>query len=385
MRIAFLGSEGVPYPNAFAKITEEVGSRLVERGHEVLVYGRRRCAPEDTRYRGMMRVPLSSWNSKHLDTITFSFLSTLHLLRSGWADIAHYHGIGPSVLAGLPALRGMKSVVHIHGLDWQRAKWGRLARRCLRFSEATAVRSPHAAVAVSEGLKAYLEDRYRRTVYYVPQGVDRPHQRRPELIDSLGLQPRRYIFFMGRLVPEKGLHYLLEAYRRLADRRAGPGLPPLVVAGGGAHSDEYVRRVQDSAPAGVRFLGHVEGQLKEELLSHAYLYVQPSEMEGLSLALLEAMSYGNAVLVSDIPENMEAVGEHGVSFRSRDIDDLTGKLVELLRDPTGVRAIGERAREHVLSRYSWDLVAEQLEAVYQRVLTPTGRAAVVEPERGPAQ
>jgi glycosyltransferase involved in cell wall biosynthesis len=240
-------------------------------------------------------------------------------------------------------------------------------------------------VAVSEGLKAYLEDRYQRTVYYVPQGVDRPHQRRPELIDSLGLQPRRYIFFMGRLVPEKGLHYLLEAYRRLADGPAGPELPPLIVAGGGAHSDEYVRRVQDSAPPGVRFLGHVEGQLKEELLSHAYLYVQPSEMEGLSLALLEAMSYGNAVLVSDIPENMEAVGEQGVSFRSRDIDDLTGKLAELLRDPTGVRAIGERAREHVLSRYSWDLVAEQLEAVYQRVLTPTGRAAVVEPEGGPAQ
>src|SRR3990170_4703268 len=105
MRIAFLGSEGVPYPNAFAKITEEIGARLVERGHEVLVYGRRRYVPEITPYRGMLRVAVPSWNSKHFDTITFSLLSTLHLMRSGWADVAHYHGIGPSILAALPRLR----------------------------------------------------------------------------------------------------------------------------------------------------------------------------------------------------------------------------------------------------------------------------------------
>jgi glycosyltransferase involved in cell wall biosynthesis len=385
MRIAFLGSEGVPYPNAFAKISEEIGWRLVERGHEVLVYGRRRYVPEATPYRGMMRVPVSSWNSKHLDTITFTFLSTLHLLRSGWADIAHYHGIGPSVLAVMPALRGMKSVVHIHSLDWQRAKWGLLARRYLRLSEAAAVRLPQATVTVSRGLKAYLEDRYGRTVYYVPQGLDRPVRRQPRVLGTLGLLPGRYLLYMGRLVPEKGLHYLLEAYRRLVDGSAGPEPPPLVVAGGGAHSDDYARRVQDTAPPGVRFLGQVEGRLKEELLSHAYLYIQPSELEGLSLALLEAMSYGNAVLVSDIPENMEAVGEHGVSFHSRDVDDLTERLAALLRDPTGVRALGPRAREHVLSSYSWDRVAEEMEAVYRQVLTRTGEVVAVGPEGRPAQ
>jgi len=385
MRIAILGSEGVPYPNAFAKISEEIGCRLVERGHEVLVYGRRRFVPDATPYRGMMRVPIPSWNSKHLDTITFTFLSTLHLLRSGWADIAHYHGIGPSLLAVLPPLRGMKSVVHVHALDWQRAKWGLFARRYLRLSEATAVRVPQATVAVSLGLKAYLEGRYGRTVYYVPQGLDRPVRRQPKVLGTLSLRPGRYLLYMGRLVPEKGLHYLLEAYRRLANGSAGPEPPPLVVAGGAAHSDDYVRRVQDSAPPGVHFLGHVEGRLKEELLSQAYLYIQPSEMEGLSLALLEAMSYGNAVLVSDIPENLEAVAEHGVTFRSRDVDDLAERLATLLRDPAGVRLLGQHAREHVLSRYSWDRVAEEMEAVYHHVLTRTGEVVAVGPEGRPAQ
>jgi glycosyltransferase involved in cell wall biosynthesis len=382
VRIAYLGSEGVPYPGAFAKITEEIGARLVDRGHEILVYGRRRLVPEATPYRGIARVPLPSWNSKHLDTITFSALSTLDLLRSGWADVAHFHGIGPAVLAPLPALRRTKSVVHVHALDWKRSKWGLGARLCLQLGEAAAVRFPTATVVVSRELQSYFEARHGSNVHYVPQGVDPPAPADPEMLGALGLEPRRYLLYMGRLVPEKGLHYLLEAFGRLS--AAGETSLPLVVAGGGSHTDAYVRRIRSTASPRVMFLGHVDGRLKRELLSHAQLYVQPSEIEGLSLALLEAMSYGNAALVSDIPENLEAAGRYATSFQSGSADDLTEKLAAMLGSPDELRALGERARRYVLSTYSWDRVADEMEALYRRVLSGS-EVAVIEGEGRPAR
>lgn len=377
MRIAFLGSEGVPYPNAFAKITEEIGQRLVGRGHEVLVFGRRHFVPDSTPYHGMLRVPLPSWNSKHLDTLSFTFLSVIHLLCSGWADVAHIHGIGPSILARLPSLRRTKSVVHFHALDWRRAKWGPLARRYLQLSEAAAVRLPDATVVVSQELKSYIKQRYGRSVYYVPQGVDKPNRRPPAEILTLGLKPQQYVLFLGRLVPEKGLHHLIEAYRRLA-ARGGLGLPPLVVAGGAAHTDEYARWLKETAPADVRFLGHVTGRLKDELFSHASVFVQPSELEGLSLGLLEAMSYGNAVLASDIPENVEAARDAAIYFQTRDVDHLASQLEGLLRRPQRAQELGDRAAAYVGSHYSWDLVSSEMEDVYRSVLRPTKPVAMRE-------
>ena len=367
MRIAFLGSEGIPYPNAFAKITEEIGARLVERGHDVVVFGRRHLVPESSPYRGMLRVPVRSWNSKHLDTLSSTFLSSLKLLSSGWADIAHFHGIGPAVLAGLPKLRGTRSVVHFHAQDWRRAKWGRLARKYLQMSEVAAIRLPDATVVVSNELREYVERRYGRSVYYVPQGVDQPNRQAPSEILALGLKPQEYLLFMGRLVPEKGLHHLMEAYRRLSMQNGGRILP-LVVAGGAAHTDEYVRSLRKTAPPEVSFLGHVTGRSKDELLSHAYAFVQPSELEGLSLGLLEAMSYGNAVLASDIPENVEAAGSAAAYFRSRDVDDLVRRIGEFLDQPERVHELRERAAARAASRHSWDVVTSEMENVYESVL-----------------
>jgi glycosyltransferase involved in cell wall biosynthesis len=372
MRIAFLGSEGVPYPNAFAHITEQIGTRLVDRGHEVLVYGRKHFVPESTPYRGMQRVALPSLNTKHFDTISFVMLSALHLLRTGWADVAHIHGIGPSTFAKLPRLRGTKSVVHLHALDWQRAKWGGFAKRYLQLSETAAVRLPDATVVVSETLKAYVQERYNRVAHYVPQGVEPPEKETPSEILSLGLEPRGFLLFMGRLVPEKGVHYLVEAYRRLTERGS---MPPLIIAGGAAHTDSYATELKASAPDGVQFLGHVDGRLKRELLTHAGLFVQPSELEGLSLGLLEAMSYGNAVLASDIPENVEAASTHAAYFHSKDVDHLTEQLGMLLDSPSETLLLGERGAEFVTERYSWDHVASEMEAVYQSILRGGARSS----------
>lgn len=378
MRVAFLGAEGVPYPAAFAKITEEVGSRLVERGHEVTVYCRPRYVAQRGPYRGMNRVQIPSWDTKHLDTLSFTFLSTIDLFVHRRAEIAHYHAIGPAPLGVLPRLRGIRTVVQIHGLDWRRAKWGSLAKRYLRFGEYAAVRWADAVVAVSRGLKENLESRYHRTVQYIPQGVERFPPRRPLQLRSLNLKAGQFILYMGRLVPEKGCHHLLEAFRQI-----GTDLP-LVIAGGAAHSDEYFNSLRTLAGESVVFLGPVDDALKQELLSHCLVYVQPSELEGLSLALLEAMSCGACVLVSDIPENLEAIEEHGATFRNCDPDDLAQKLRSLLRDRDLIGALGRRAQEYVHDRYDWDQVTDKFEELYKSLERPRVAPTAADRTRGPA-
>ncbi len=363
MRIAFLGAEGVPYPAAFAKITEEVGRRLAERGHEVTVYCRSRMVSDKGSYLGMRRIRIPSLDTKHLDTLSFVLLSALDLIGRRRADVAHFHGIGPAPLAVLPRAAGIKTVAQVHGQDWQRAKWGSFAKRYIRLGERAAVRWTDAPVAVSRGLKTYLEGLYQRPVHYIPQGVEHIPAFPPEEILALGLKPKGYVLFMGRLVPEKGCHYLLDAYRKL------PSGVPLVVAGGSAHTDEYAQQLRNKAAGDVRFLGHVDGRLKYELLTNALLFVQPSEMEGLSLGLLEAMSAGACILVSDIPENLEAVDGHAFIFRSGDSDDLREKMSALLADPAEAVASGERAQNFVREVYDWDTVAKAFEALYEGLLT----------------
>lgn len=363
MRIAFVGAEGVPYPNAFAKITEEIGTRLVTNGHSVLVFCRRRFVNDWTDYRGMKRVVLDSWNTKHLDTITFSTLATLLLLLRRYSvDLVHFHGIGPSTLSLLPRPLGMKSVVHVHGLDWQRAKWGRLAKTYLRLGEYSSIYFPNATVVVSRLLKEYFERKFGRPTTFIPQGVDVYSKAPPDEILKLGICPYRYILFMGRLVPEKGCHSLIKAYEQLH-----PNLQ-LIIAGAPAHTDDYARELIKCESPNVYFLGHVSGRLKQELLSYPYLYVQPSEMEGLSLALLEAMSYGNCVLVSDIPENLEAIGESGVTFKNKDCCDLAAKIDYLEKDPALVHEYRQKAEACVRATYNWDRVASRFEQLYSAVL-----------------
>jgi glycosyltransferase involved in cell wall biosynthesis len=271
-------------------------------------------------------------------------------------------------LSFLPKIRGIKAVVHVHALDWKREKWGLLARRFLMASEGASVRFPDATVAVSKELRHYLENKYGHRVDFVPQGVDHPDPQEPDEILRLGLMPSNYVLFMARLVPEKGLHHVLDAYAAIQGSGVGSSLPPLVVAGSGAHSSQYVEHVRGVAPAGTRFRGHVDGRLKAELLSHATLFVQPSDVEGLSIGLLEAMAYSNTVLASDIPENVEAGGESVAYFRSGDPKSLRLELEKLFEDPVRRERLAAAAKQHVKQGHDWDSIAQLLEQVYTRVL-----------------
>ena len=277
-------------------------------------------------------------------------------------DVVHFHALGPSLFSPLPRLAGSSTVVTVHGLDWQREKWGRVAAWFLRQCEGPAVRFPDRTIVVSKTLRDHFREHHRHETTYIPNGTVPAQPRGPRKLAALGLSPGKYVLFVGRLVPEKGVHYLCEAFNRIDTDMT------LALVGGLSFSQAYVDILRRFEGPRVKLLDYVFGEALEELWSNAYMVVQPSTMEGQSIALLEALSYGRCVLISNIPENMEVAEECSVNFRSKDVDDLRVKLEFLIRNPAEVERYGEKAREHILSHYSWDTVAESTAEVYRELV-----------------
>ena len=358
-----IGQKGVPATyGGIERHVEEIGARLVEAGHEVRVYTREHYAPGREPYRGMERVPTWCHNTKHLDTITHTVSAGLHVIRHP-VDLVHFHALGPSALTWLPRLRGMPVLVTLHGLDWEREKWGAMASYLLEKCEYPALHVPRRTIVVSRTLQRYFEEKYRIRPDYIPNGVNAAVAQPASLLEKWGLESRGFYLFLGRLTPEKGAHFLTEAFPASGSARK------LVVAGGSAATDDYVAELHRTAdPASTVFTGYVHGADLQVLLDHAYAVVLPSTLEGLSIALLEALAYGRCVLVSDIPENLEVVEEHAPRFRSGDVADLTRALAELDRDPGRVAAYEEAARRHLRDRFTWETVVAELQEVYGSVL-----------------
>ena len=356
------GIKGVPVPAGAEIVAEQVGSRLVQRGHQVTLYVRAHYTPRILKeYKGMRLVHLASIPTKNFDAITHSFLACLAAIFSD-AEIIHIHATGNSVFAWLPRLFGKKTIVQSHGLDWQRAKWGRFAKIYLRLSDYSTVHFPNAVTAVSKKMTAYYQGLTRRPISYIPNGVEHRESQPPNLIHSLGLRGNDYILFAARFVPEKGAHYLIQAFNRInTDKK-------LVLAGDGSYGDQYAEQLKKQASEKILFPGFVQGQLFEELLSNAYLFVLPSDIEGLSTGLLEAMSFGNCVLVSDIEENIEAVGDAGCIFEAGNAHDLMLKLSDLLTNVYRVKQYRTLAKERAGVYDDWDKVTDEIEALYRELL-----------------
>jgi glycosyltransferase involved in cell wall biosynthesis len=357
-----IGVKGIPHPGGIENVVEELGARLAEKGHEVTVYVRARYTPRSrSTHRGMHLVHLPSLPTKHFDAITHSLVATMHAMSNG-ADVAHVHSIGLSPLTLPFRLRSIPTVLQSHGLDWQRDKWGAIAKTYLRVTDRGAVLFPTVTTVVSRKMKRYYETTMGKQVIYIPNGVDSSPRRSPDQLPRLGLCGDDYILFASRLVPEKGLPYLLDAYRAIPKPRK-----KLVIAGDSNYGDRYAAALKHQATEDILFLGFVRGQLFEELLSCAYLYVLPSDIEGLSTGLLQAMSFGNCVLVSDIEENLEVIGESGMSFRRGNVADLRDKLEMLLTRDDLVRQYRAQAAAHVRKHYNWDDVADEYEQLYSRL------------------
>lgn len=363
MKIAMFGIKGIPVPAGAENVAEQVGSRLVQRGHQVTVYVRPHYTPRTLKeYKGMRLVHLPSIPSKNLDAITHGFLSSLAAMASD-AEVIHIHSTGNSIFSLLPRLLGKKTVVQSHGLDWQRAKWGKFAKFYLRLTDYSSIYFPNTITAVSKKMTAYYQNLTGRKVLYIPNGVSPPEHLPPNRIRQYGLEGNDYILFAARLVPEKGAHYLMEAYSRLKPDKK------LVIAGDGAFKDPYAERLKMQATDRIIFPGFVRGDLFHEFIGNAYLYALPSEMEGLSTGLLEAMSYGNCVLASDIEENLEVIGTAGVSFKSKNIDDLEKKLSYLLSNKREVENFRALASMRVKMHFDWEAISDRFEMLYTSLIS----------------
>ena len=335
---------------------EEICPRLASRGHEITLYCSGQVSTPEAVYKNTILRRTAAIPTKHLETLSRTFLSAC-LARFKDYDIVHFHSIGPALLSWMTKWNSNKTVVTVHGLDWQRAKWGRIARECLRVGESAAVKIPDRTIVISKHLKRYYEKEYQRDVVCIPNGVNAIAPLAPNFISQKwGLTKDSYILFASRLVQEKECHTLIEAFKTVQTDKK------LVIAGSSWHSDQYVEELKKMAQGDSRilFTGWAEGDVMNELYSNAYVYCLPSTIEGLSLALLEAMSFGVCPLISNIPENTDVVEDCGVSFKTGDREDLAAKLRQLIQDPAATKELGLAAKRLVSLNYSWDRHCDEL-------------------------
>jgi glycosyltransferase involved in cell wall biosynthesis len=365
LRVAFIGGRGlVSKYSGIETYYEEVGKRLVEMGHDVTVYCRSYFTPPVSTHEGMHLVRLPTFRSKHLETLVHTWLSTVHVMFSG-CEIVHYHAQGPALFSFFPRLVGKKTVVTVQGQDWQRKKWGRFASFTLRLGELASARLPNRTMVVSQTLQRHYQAAYGVETTYVPNGSVIRKRVAPRQLWEWGLEPDNYVLFLGRFSPEKNCHLLIEAYEKL-DTRA-----KLVLAGGSSYTNAYVDELRKHQSERVIFLDWVHGRALDELLTNAALFVLPSDLEGLSLALLDAMGAGVCVLTSDIPENREVIGSTGFTFQPGDATDLARMLGRLLSDPHGRAQAGRNAQVRVHERYLWPRIATDIGHSYAELAERT--------------
>ncbi len=372
MLIAMIGQKGVPGKAGGVEThVTELSTRLVRAGHTVVAYARTWYAPRGAdRFNGIRIVRLPSVQTKHLDTITHTLISVLHACVVVRPDVYHFHGVGPALLAWMPRLFAPHAsiVATFHCIDRQHEKWGRFARFMLWLGERAAVTFPDETIAVSKVLAAYTKQVFGKTSTYIPNGITPVRMSTdPLLLTPFGLEPFRYVAVVSRLVPHKSQHTLIAAWQKAKTEHPDAFRDvKLAIVGGSAFTDAYVAKLHAlaSGDASIVFTGTQTGDALDALFAGARFIVHPSVSEGLPIAILEAMSYGKAVLAADIPENREAIAEYGVPFAAGDVDDLAQKLTSLLVDPTRAASIGHLARAYVEDAYHWDDIAAKTMRVY---------------------
>jgi glycosyltransferase involved in cell wall biosynthesis len=369
MKVALIGQKGIPAKEGgVERHVEDLAVRLSGEGVSVLAYSRKNytgVVDKTYKYKGVKVVNLPGIPTKNLDAITHTFLACFHLLFRK-VDVIHFHSIGPSSLIWLVKILKPRTpvVATFHTQCYLHQKWSNLAKAYLKFGERMCCKWADEVIAVSEGLKDYAKRIYGRRANYLPNGItaDKKHREAGE-IKKWGLDKGNYILTVSRLVRHKGVHYLVDAYKQLnTDKK-------LVIVGGSSNTDDYVRELKEKAGGdpNIIFTGSQSGMILEELFSNACLFVQPSESEGLSIALLEAMAYGLPIITSDIPENKEVIKETGLVFENKNTKDLMSKMEYFLSRPDLMQEKGRSAKIRVEENFNWDNIAKGVEDIYKRV------------------
>lgn len=364
--IAMIGQKHIPSREGGVEIVvEELSTRMVKKGYHVIVYNRKSKHAMDkkqkitniTNYKGVELKYALTIDKKGLAAMTSSFFGSLQILFSK-ADVVHYHAEGPCAMIPLIKFFSKKKIVAtIHGLDWQRAKWGSgFASKYIKFGEKMAAKYADEIIVLSNNVQEYFKNTYNRKTNFIPNGVNKPQILKPDIIKKkYKLKKEDYILFLGRIVPEKGIHYLIEAFNKIDTNKK------LVIAGGASDTDSYYSELKEKAKANknIIFTGFVQGQELEELYSNAYIYCLPSDLEGMPLSLLEAMSYGLCCLTSDIKECSDVIADKGKTFLKSNVDDLTAKIQQLLEDENLVKKYKKESQNYILEKYNWDDIVEK--------------------------
>ncbi len=369
LNIAMIGHKRVPSREGGVEVVvEELSVRLAQMGHHVTCLNRRghHVAGEEydayvgKSYKGVRLLNVPTINRRGFAAATASFFGAL-IAAFGRYDVVHFHAEGPCAVMWIPKLFGKRCIATIHGLDHKRQKWGYFASRYIMKGERCAVKKADEIIVLSESAQQYFKETYGRDTVLIPNGVNKPVRLEPDRIgEKYGLRKDEYILFLGRLVPEKGLEYLINAYKDLHTSKK------LVIAGGSSDTKEFEEKVKDMAASDDRiiFTGFVQGRVLSELLSNCYIYVLPSDLEGMPLTLLEAMSYGQCCLVSDIPECVGVIEDKAVTFKKGNVQDLKSQMQALLANPETVEAYRKEASSYVCGKYNWDDVARKTLKLY---------------------
>lgn len=359
MRIAMIGIKAIPARfGGFETAVDELARGLVRRGHDVRVYNRSGMSSVHGNYEGVQLVTLPTVRSKSLSTIVHAFLATLHVAVRP-VDVVHYFTTGTTVCAPLPRIGGMKIVCSVDGTDWQRSKWGKLARLYLQFSERLAVLFSNAIVSDSEAVKDYYRKRYGAPSFCITYGIREAESSGAEWLQRFGLAGRDYILFVGRLVPENNVHNLIRAFEQVVTSKK------LVIVGDDPWEKSYIRSLKSTTDSRIVFTGAVYGEGYVQLQRNAYLFVLPDEVGGTHPALVEAMGFRNCVLVNDTPSNLEVIDDTGFSYKGSDNEiDLKNKLQFLVEHPDVVEVCREKALERAKRVFRWEQVVSDHEKVY---------------------
>ncbi len=364
-----LGHKRIPSREGGVEVVvEELSTRMVSLGYDVTCLNRsgKHVAGKEfddvsiKEYKGVRIRKVLTLDKKGLAAMTASISGAI-VAAFGKYDVVHFHAEGPCLMLWLPKIMGKRCVATIHGLDHQRAKWGRIAKTYILLGEKCAAKYADEIIVLSNDVKKYFELRYGRETLFIPNGVNKPTVRETdEITKKWKLKKDEYVLYLGRIVPEKGVQYLIEAFKNIETDKK------LVIAGGASDSQRFFESLKEESKLDERvlFTDFVQGRVLEELFSNAYVYCLPSDLEGMPLSLLEAMSYGNCCLVSDIPECVDVVGDMAEKFNKGSVTDLVHKLNGLLTNPERVAEYKRNASDYVCKNFDWDIIVKQTVEIY---------------------
>ena len=369
LNIAMIGHKRIPSREGGVEIVvEELAVRMVKLGHSVTCFnrgghhvsGKEFDTANLDEYNGVRLKTVATIDKKGLAAMSSSFFGAIKA-AFGKYDVVHFHAEGPCAMMWIPKLFGKRVIATIHGLDWARSKWGGFATKYIKFGEKTAAKRADEIIVLSRAVGQYFKDTYNRDTVFIPNGVERPRLLDAhEITEKFGLNSQDYFLYLGRLVPEKGVEYLINAYKTTDCKHK------LVIAGGSSDTDEYAAHLRELAKDDERiiFTGFVCGNPLKELYSNAYTYILPSDLEGMPLSLLEAMSYGNCCVTSDIPECADVIADHGITFPKGSETALADILTDLDSNFERVAEYKAAAADYICNKYNWDDVVDKTLALY---------------------